>query len=359
MQAVLQWMVKGRQKDELASLELIPDALKVIWGFERLKELASTAGDKAALQEAVRIIGDLRMPHEAVPNEFKANPEVWDALLSSMKPEAMLRNLNKMTAVGLLTNMSAATKRVVDAFSDAEKLRKARLHPMRVLVGLKTYAGGHGIKGSLTWSPVPKVIDALDKAFYLAFKAVEPTGKRYVLALDVSGSMGSAVSGQESLSCREAVAALALTIMNVEQQWEVIGFTSGSSAGRYGGYGRGGEVSRLKLSPRQRLDDACNYMAGLDFGGTDCALPMTWAKQNKVAADVFVVLTDNATWAGSIQPVQALQQYRKAMGIPAKVVVVGMTATEFSIADPADAGMMDCVGFDAGLPEVIADFVVH
>ena len=34
-----------------------------------------------------------------------------------------------------------------------------------------------------------------------------------------------------------------------------------------------------------------------------------------------------------------------------------MTATEFSIADPKDAGMLDVVGFDASVPQVIADFV--
>jgi 60 kDa SS-A/Ro ribonucleoprotein len=33
-----------------------------------------------------------------------------------------------------------------------------------------------------------------------------------------------------------------------------------------------------------------------------------------------------------------------------------MTSTGFSIADPADAGMMDVVGFDSATPELISDF---
>ncbi len=40
----------------------------------------------------------------------------------------------------------------------------------------------------------------------------------------------------------------------------------------------------------------------------------------------------------------------------AKLVVVGMTATNFSIADPADAGMLDVAGFDAAVPSLLADF---
>ena len=45
------------------------------------------------------------------------------------------------------------------------------------------------MKGSLTWQPVSQITDALEDAFYAAFDAVEPTGKRHLLALDVSGSM--------------------------------------------------------------------------------------------------------------------------------------------------------------------------
>lgn len=38
------------------------------------------------------------------------------------------------------------------------------------------------------------------------------------------------------------------------------------------------------------------------------------------------------------------------MGIDAKLIVVSMTATEFTLADPNDAGMLDMVGFDTAAP---------
>ena len=47
------------------------------------------------------------------------------------------------------------------------------------------------------------------------------------------------------------------------------------------------------------------------------------------------------------------------MGIAAKLVVVGMVANVFSIADPQDAGMLDVVGFDTAVPSLIHDFVTH
>ena len=147
------------------------------------------------VKEMVRLISDHGLPHECVPNTMKQHASVWEALLERMPVGAMIRNLNKMTAVGLLTNSSGATARVREALSDLERLRRARVHPLSVLVALRTYTRGEGFKGSMSWSPVGRIVDALDGAFYLAFGAVEPTGKRLCLALDVSGSMTSAVSG--------------------------------------------------------------------------------------------------------------------------------------------------------------------
>jgi len=104
------------------------------------------------------------------------------------------------------------------------------------------------------------------------------------------------------------------------------------------------------------LDDVVVELSRHPMGGTDCALPMVWAQKHRVDVDTFVIYTDNETWAGNVHPAQALRAYRDARGIPAKLVVVGMTSTGFSIADPADAGMLDVVGFDTSTPPVIADF---
>src|SRR5262249_44021225 len=126
----------------------------------------------------------------------------------------------------------------------------------------------------------------------------------------------------------------------------------------YGGQWGGGEpgMTPLDISPRQRLDDVLKAVNNLPFGGTDCALPMIWALRNKVEIDTFVIYTDNETWAGDVHPFQALAQYRQRMGRAAKLVVVGMTATDFTIADPSDPGMLDVVGFDTAAPQVMADF---
>jgi 60 kDa SS-A/Ro ribonucleoprotein len=260
---------------------------------------------------------------------------------------AMLRNLGNMSKIGLLAaGEPKIVKSVVQTLGSAEQLRKARIHPIAILSALMTYQQGHGVRGSGVWTPVPAVIDALDKAFYAAFANVQASGKRLVLALDVSGSMGMGnVAGVVGLTPRIASAAIALVTAATEPDYHMVAFSH--------------ELLPVTISPRQRLDDVVKTLAKIPMGGTDCALPMIWALKNKVQTDAFIVYTDSETWYGSIHPVQALREYREKMRIPAKLIVVGMLSNAFSIADPDDAGMMDVVGFDSSAPQLIGNFVAE
>jgi 60 kDa SS-A/Ro ribonucleoprotein len=233
-----------------------------------------------------------------------------------------------------------------------ERLRRARVHPIAVLSALKVYGQGHGARSDATWKPARRVVEALDEAFYAAFRAVEPTGQAHLLALDVSGSMGGGlIAGVPGLTPRVAAAAQALVTLNVEPNCDVVGFTAAGSVRL-----RSGAINRLAIRPGMRIDEVVEFTSKLDFGGTDCALPMLFARHEKLRVDCFVVLTDNETWAGEVHPAQALRQYREASGRNAACVVVGMTATAFSIADPNDPKMLDVVGFDTATPQLLADF---
>jgi 60 kDa SS-A/Ro ribonucleoprotein len=328
-------------------------ALELIVAMNQLRSLT----DVAAVAALVR---DKKVPRECVPTEWLKSPEVWEALLPAMPMTAMIRNLATMTRVGLVTQASLATTTIVNQLRDASRLKKARVHPLGVLAALVTYKSGRSVRGDSTWSPVAKIVDALDAAFYASFELVEPAGKRMLLALDVSGSMSCGdVGGVHGLTPRIASAAMSLVTAATEPGHTFVAFTAAggehnSPGGQWGGGDPG--ITTLSISPRQRLDDVVADVSALPMGGTDCALPMIWAQKNRVDVDTFVIYTDNETWAGPVHPAQALRSYREARGIPAKLVVVGMTSTGFSIADPNDAGMLDVVGFDTSTPPVIADF---
>jgi len=337
---------EGNKRDKIADISKLP---AIIGAFEEIHSEGVTPG------RAAKIISEFGLSHEMVPNEMKGEKIVWEALLEHIGITALIRNLGKLSSIGMTKPMSAHTQDIVEKLTDKDLLKKGRVHPMTVLFALKTYAQGHGLKGSLTWTAERAIVDALDDAFYASFGNVEPSGKATMLALDVSGSMGSAMGGT-SLTCREATAAMAMVTARVEKNWACVGFTSGGRG--YGGM-HGGDptaLTELKISPRQRLDDVVKSISNLPFGGTDCSLPMLHALNRDLAVDVFQIYTDNETYAGNIHPHQALAQYRQKTGRAAKLVVVGMTATEFSIADQNDAGMLDIVGFDASAPNVMAEF---
>jgi 60 kDa SS-A/Ro ribonucleoprotein len=343
--ALFEWISRGETTDRLP---------RIVEGFVR----AQAAEDAATSAELVR---EYRLPREAVRPEHLGTAEVWDALLDEMPMTALIRNLATMTRVGVVAPGSHGTTKVLEQLADTERIRRARVHPMSVLIALRTYASGRGVRGSGTWEPVVQVVDALDAAFYAAFENVEPTGKRFLLALDVSGSMtGARIAGVPGLSPREASAAMALVTAAAESNYETVGFYAAEGGVDFGqtansrGWARG--ISPLPIGPRQRLDDVVRAMNGMPFGATDCALPMLYALEREREVDTFVIYTDSETWWGDIHPAQALREYREQSGIDARLVVVGMVANGFSIADPDDAGMLDVVGFDTATPQVISEF---
>jgi 60 kDa SS-A/Ro ribonucleoprotein len=302
---------------------------------------AVRAATKAS--EVCALIQAHRLTHEMIPSAFKNDVSVWAALLEEMPLTALVRNLGKMTAVGLLRPLAKATRNAAALLRSKSRLRAARLHPLSLLAALKVYAQGHGERGKLTWTPVREVRDALEDAFYASFQHVSSSGKRHLLALDVSGSMTwGAISGMPGMTPRIASAAMAMVTARTESAHHLLGFSD--------------ELVPLAVSPRSKLEDTIAAIERVPMGRTDCALPMVHAKRSKIPVDTFVVYTDNETWSGKVHPFRALRDYRDATGIPAKLVVVGLTATAFSIADPNDAGMLDVVGFDAAAPALMAAF---
>jgi 60 kDa SS-A/Ro ribonucleoprotein len=108
--------------------------------------------------------------------------------------------------------------------------------------------------------------------------------------------------------------------------------------------------------PTMSIDDALKLVE-MPFSSTDCALPMIRALENREPVDAFVIYTDSETYMGKIHPQVALEEYRRGMGIEAKLIVVGMTSNCLTIADPKDLNTLNLAGFDTATPRIINDFI--
>lgn len=291
--------------------------------------------------EAAKVIADHHLEREFVPTELLTHAEVWEALLPNLKYTALIRNLGNLSKCGLLAPFSPAARFVQDKLADGEAIRKARIHPWAVLLANRTYATGRGFKGSGSWIVVPQVVAALDGAFDLSFHNIVPTGKRFVLGIDVSGSMSSQVDGSSIRVC-EAAAAFAMIIVRTEPQCLALGFHQG--------------LVDLGITAKDSLNDVMRKTAINNGGGTDCALPVRWARATKTRVDAILCFTDNETWAGPTHAAVELAGYRKEIG-PLKLGFVAFTATESSVVDPKNDGCMNFVGMDASLPQAVSAFV--
>lgn len=330
----------------------VPHILK---GFDKLQATNT-------VKDAVKVLSDhVDLPWEALPTELHKSPEVWKKIFynGQLRGQALLRNITRLAKIDAFKDVRFAAD-YATLLTDEDMIQQTRLHPINYLNALIVHTEGqvnrqgsgggfYGYHGgrNKTWTTVPQIVDALNEGYYLAFKHVEPSGKRFMLGVDVSGSMSYGIGQGLDISCAQAAGAMAMTIARTEPAYMVRGFTSGNGDAAF---------QDLGITPRMLLPEVFDRVQKNTFGGTDCSLPMVYAKKKELEFDAFVVLTDNETWAGRVHPVKALQDYRKASGIDAKLIVVGMTATDFTIADPTDPGMLDVVGLDANLPKLVSEF---
>ena len=299
-------------------------------------------GEVTDVSDAIDLIAEHNLPWETVPSALLRDPKIWEALVPRMGLTVLIRNLGRLTDIGYIKPFSAGSKAVVERLTQGDDLVKSRVHPLAILTAEAVYRRGAGIKGSLTWTPDPAILDALDAAFYASFGNVEPSGKRTLVGLDVSGSMSYGAIAGSPLTPREASTALALLWMNTEPQVVTMAFSD--------------TFMHLPFQKGMPLGTATEMTRRLPFQQTDCSLPMLFALQHQIDIDHFVVITDNETYAGRIHPTQALAEYRRHRVADAKLSVIGMVSNGFTIADPKDPGMMDVVGFDTAVPDLLATF---
>ncbi|KAL5021620.1 hypothetical protein ScPMuIL_000775 [Solemya velum] len=338
---IFRYIVKGLH--EAKNMYMNPEAsseLKEIDGYLQGVDDARVCTDEDKMAELIRTH---RLVREHIPTNLLNSKKVWEMLVLDMPISAMIRNLGKMSAIGMLKNGSQQENIVETRLSNETIIHNSKLHPFSVLLALHQYKSGSGLRGSLAWPVNLVIVSALERAFYMAFKNVQPTGKRFCLAIDVSGSMGSQILGSQ-ISCRGASAAMMMTVARTEKKVEVVAF-------QY-------KLTEVDIKSDDDLITVEKKISGMPFGPTDCAAPMVWASKTRKRFDVFIVYTDSETWFGRVHPSAALVQYRERMGIPdARLIVVAMASNEFSIADPDDRYMMDVVGFDSSAPEVMNQFI--
>jgi 60 kDa SS-A/Ro ribonucleoprotein len=335
-QSILKYIFKG--ESDFRESGKIP---KIILGEIAIKE----AGDDVKL--ASGIIEEFGLPRELVPTHFHTQPEIWKSMLPNLKYVALMRNLNHLTRLGVITNdaRNADTQYVINTLTNEDEIKRAKVHPLNLLVTMLTYAKGRGVRGDTTWTPIPAVTNALHDALLKSYRYTDKLNINVKIAIDSSGSMFWDSSMTKSgLYAGETAMAMAAWLVKQEDFVSVEFFSNGTVP--------------TGINKSTSIFEMIKLIRESGHGGTNCAAPIIDAINKRQNVDLFCVFTDNETngyHAGHAS--EYLKKYRAMFNKDAKMVVVGMTATDCSIADPNDPGMLDVAGFDASLPQIIEAFV--
>lgn len=297
--ALFQWAVDG-ELGHLATPEILSSDLRQVRAYEFAKQSASEG-------EIVQLIEENRLTQEMIPSKWLESALVWEALLPSLPYDALVRQLGKLTEVGLLQPHSPATALVVARIIDRKRVANSRLHPAALLDALINYQRQP--------AAVSSVVDGLEEAFYMSIDNVAPIGQRIYLAVSASGGQSATLA--MVFARREPVCTI----------WP---------AG---------------ITRKDRLDRVCEVIRG-EGRFFDPSLPMRDAEDRGLAVDAFVIVTANR---GNVR--QALERYRRSSGIAAKLVVIAMHSEVCNATDPDDALQLGMAGFDASVPRVVEEFL--
>lgn len=317
------WVVKNEPVTD--------DVPRILEGYLKMRDVTTA-------KDAVALIQEYRLPHEAVPSELQANDAVFAELVKHMPLFATVRQLTRMAARNIFTD-TALLDAVCERLVDNDAIVANKLHPANyVLASLMLN------KLSNQGTHVPRrLLEAAEDGVIKAFKTIVPSNRRLLVGVDVSGSMTAACGGLP-ISAREAAAVMAYVLVQSEPDAEVMAFSH--------------TLMPLQINKRASVSSIIRATSGLPFGSTDCSLPIEYASKHQLNVDGFVILTDNETNAyGRPQPAAALKFYNKSRAKPAKMIVQAFTSTGFTVADPADPNMLDVVGLDTAAPALISDFL--
>nr|XP_061795582.1 RNA-binding protein RO60-like [Nerophis lumbriciformis] len=339
---ISKYVTKGWKEVQVAyaNKENTVDVVKVLSYLEIVEKVKHSCDETAV----INLIEEHKLEKEQLLTDHLKSKLVWRALLKEMPLHSVLRIIGKMTAKKVLQPGGSETQALCERIQAEAVLKKAKIHPFSVLLASEHYKRGQGYQGKTKWVADGSILKALDIAFYKSFLNVEPVGKSFVVAVDVSTSLSSVVPGT-SVSTAVAAAVVTMVFARTEAETHVLAYSEGA-------------LEQCSVSADMTLAQTTDELIKIPGGSTDCTLPITWATENGKAVDVFIILTNNPLWAASASSVETLKKHRQMLGCSSKLVMCGLTSMGHTIADTEDRGLLSICGFDLGAFSVIRNFAL-
>jgi 60 kDa SS-A/Ro ribonucleoprotein len=199
----------------------------------------------------------------------------WKALATHASWQSLRQNLNHFARHGVFDD-AYVLRKVVAKLSDVEAIRRARVFPYQLLTAFQAT------------SKLPNAIGAaLQDAMEIATRNVPALSGEVVVAVDVSGSMASAVTGYRkgattTTRCVDVAALIAACIQRSHPDARVLPFDT--------------DVRELRLNPRDSVTTQARQLAALCGGGTSVSAPLAHLNRTRAKVDLLVLVSDNESW---------------------------------------------------------------
>jgi 60 kDa SS-A/Ro ribonucleoprotein len=266
------WLTdKPAEKWAPATPEDLPGQVRALQAFRQA----------ATEEEQVAILKEQRFRWDLLADSAKG-PKVWTAIARQMGTQALRMNLNTLLRHEVFQDAEMVAF-VAARLADEAEIKQARQFPYQYLAA---YLNAE--------DALPQRIkQALHRAAEVACGNIPALPGPVVIGVDVSGSMGSPVSGfrghgsTSKMRCVDVAALFAAAILRRNPESAIVPFDDRTHEARF--------------DPADAILSIAERLAKYGGGGTNCALPLAYAnkqlKDRKFAGCVMV--SDNQSWIGA------------------------------------------------------------
>ncbi|MEW6366341.1 MAG: RNA-binding protein [Acidobacteriota bacterium] len=269
----------------------LADIVKMVHPKPRTKSREALYGymigrqvDTTALPEVVRRFeefkADPRGEAPDVPFEMLTGLSLgrreWTQIARQGGWQMTRMNLNTFVRHGVFADREMVAF-VADRLRDRDAIRKARAFPYQLLMGCQAARKG-----------VPAEIrEALQDAMEIAIENVPRVEGRVIVCPDVSGSMGSSVTGHRkgatsAVRCIDVAALVAAAIVRKNPTAQVLPFEH--------------NVVPFRFNPRDSVMTNAQKLGGIGGGGTNCSAPLRRLNGERARGDLVIFISDNQSW---------------------------------------------------------------
>lgn len=239
------------------------------------------------------------LPMQLLTN-LSLSAQQWAEIAKNGGWQMLRMNLNTFARHGVF-EIEGMDNVIANKLQDQDMIRKSRVLPYQLMA---------------TWAAlddaVPQVVrQALEQVMQAALENVPRLTGRVVVAVDVSGSMASPVTGYRKgatskLCCVDVASLFACALKQVNPDIEIMPFdTQLHSLNIVEHESDVSLFGRLKQvfsgSKTRSIFEVAKQFAALGGGGTNCSIPLKRLNRDQTTVDLMIYFSDNESWADQLR----------------------------------------------------------